>query len=82
MTYETRFRLSMSNSEELMGICEGFAEVDESFTFEVRGASPSFVVILSSDEKQAFRRGMSIKRKLIKHGVTPVWFKLREARMK
>ena len=80
MTWETRFRLSMSNNEELMGICEGFAEVDETFIFEVRGASPSIVVILSDDEKQAFRRGMSIKRKLIGHGVKPSWFKLREAR--
>ena len=78
--WETKFRLSMSNNEELMGICEGYSEVDDTFTFEVRGKSPSLVVISSSDEKQAFRRGMSIKRKLITHEVTPTWFKLKEAK--
>lgn len=77
--WETRFRVSLDNQDELLGICEGYSEVDETFTFEVRGMRPSFVVIFSNDMKQAFRRGMSIKRKLVGHGLEPRSFKLVKA---
>ena len=76
--YETIFRVSKRNQKELLGICEGFSSVDDTFTFEVRGRGRPKVVIVSDDEKQAFRRGMAIKRRLIKHGKSPNSFKLEE----
>jgi len=78
MTWITMFRVSKKNEKELLGICEGFASVDDTFTYEARGHERPFVVIYSGDEKQAFRRGMSIKRKLVIHGKTPNFFKLKE----